>query len=342
MIRCPKCAADNGVGTLFCSACGARLDLEHVRPELARRPRGNADVLRWLRVAWKLFLLGVILFCIWTLVGFFRQPGASAIPVLTDGERGALEAKTDALFAPYQAAAKHAFTAAELTALADGVLGLPVKLPDGSGVTLVPEHLEVRVTPSGLLCLRLQSRAAGVPLYRSCYFKVAAAEDGGVRCRPEAVMFGTVSLPRFAWPFVLARVQPLLDGCEELRYVKAHALEFCVDGGGGSAEFRLPGTVNPIAASNCPKCKGSGKCANPQCRAGKVSTAFGVRGCTTCRGDGKCLSCKGAGKVNTDGVKSSGKQASIDDAARNKALLSELETVRAARAARKTSAAAVR
>ncbi len=247
MINCPKCGAGNQVGTLFCRSCGDRLNLDEIRPpteDEVRRAQGF-DLWKWLRIARRAAVFALVIFFLYVIVGFFRQPAVTAIAVPAGAEKVAAEKKTDALFRVGLKPAVQPFSSSELTALADGMLGLPVQA-ENAGMALAPEHMEVEVLPSGLLRATLRCRLMGMTVYNTVIYKVETG-DNGPSVRPVTALFGRIHLPGFAQSFVTGRLEALFANSPDLQYLKTHASAVSVDGGDGLLTLTLPAGIRDAA-----------------------------------------------------------------------------------------------
>jgi hypothetical protein len=85
MLNCQKCGYDNELGRIFCHQCGAKLDLDAIKPVSrggkALRPKGRHSMLKWIRRIVELMILGVLLFAVYLML---QAPAAPAKPGETD------------------------------------------------------------------------------------------------------------------------------------------------------------------------------------------------------------------------------------------------------------------
>ena len=241
MINCPKCGGGNEIGVLFCRNCGERLDLRTVRPEVKHGRDGNAwSAARIVGVAVKLVMTASLIYALFIGWGLFaRPPGLSGIAP-QETVKAAAQKKVDAMLTlAYKVPRSYEFTAEELTALADGLLRLPVPLPpEGAGMLAFPEHLEVVIRPPDAMQAFLSLKMWGTTMYNSVLFRFDAAAPGPVKVHALSSQLGTFTLPDFLQERVLSHFQALVAGNPEIAFVLKHGENLRVED--GMLKFTIP------------------------------------------------------------------------------------------------------
>jgi len=76
MIKCPECSHENQLGAIFCRSCGAKLDIERIRPEVKdNRLRGGVMALVQ-RIVFAIILLALV----GVIAGLFLPYGLKEYP----------------------------------------------------------------------------------------------------------------------------------------------------------------------------------------------------------------------------------------------------------------------
>lgn len=240
MIICPKCDAENLMGALFCRTCGARLNLNEMRPKTAKAS-GFRGVARVVVIVWRLAIVAALLGVVGVLVAMFLEPARRAIPALDDTEKSNTAKLYAALFLPLRTPKDFTFTSAQLTELANDKLGLTGTAAD-AGMALAPEHIEIDCLASGYLRVVLRSRLMGkVAVFSTLIVAIEADETEGVKCRVARVRAGRLSLPDSARAFIADRVVPLFEDNRELAYIRNNIAQLEVGDGQLTFKFKATG-----------------------------------------------------------------------------------------------------
>lgn len=234
MINCPKCGAENGVGSIFCRSCGGRLNLDEIKPTDLAEDRGGSfksalkTVGRFLKVAFLLLLVLV-------LVGLFVPPrdklGSYSLTRLALRQaRGKVSAMARDRLEPRE----YTFSADELNGLADMYGGfLEGKLENEGGKTshtqvrgdiLKTENVHLRLLHGGYLkCTMKSTLMKKVPLYTMALFRLDADEDG-LDVSVVSAKVGRVPMMGPAKAFPLGRMEGILAlGLEKIEAAAPNA-----------------------------------------------------------------------------------------------------------------------
>jgi hypothetical protein len=120
MIKCIECGHENQLGSIFCRECGAKLDVDRLRPEV-KDTKAKINVLGLVRTV---VTVGIFLALVWVLVSMF-YPVSVVSPVLGEKEQKAVDAKFKALMTRIDEQVgddKYTFTPEEVTYLYNNVL----------------------------------------------------------------------------------------------------------------------------------------------------------------------------------------------------------------------------
>ncbi len=218
MIHCQECGADNMVGAIFCRTCGAKLELDAIRPETEMKQQ--ASVAKNLKtVIGRIVALVLFIALAGILAGLLLPAPGNVQGQLDDREMQRAVARARQMFATRRQRA-FTFTSEEITALANKLFRLDGQSAAGGdetekgagGVGLVPEHLSIRLLSSGYVKLVLRSRFMGkLPIYCTLLGNFEAKEDGGVGFELFSAAMGKLALPGPLRNTVLKRFQTLLD-----------------------------------------------------------------------------------------------------------------------------------
>jgi ribosomal protein L40E len=211
MIKCQECEAENLLGAIFCRSCGARLQIENLRPDEIRAKPASA---RGLTIAGRAVTLLLLILALALLVGLFLPAPGRSRGALAEGDMTRVTAQYDRMRMPVVRgrAREYAFTSEEITALANTALGLPAAAA-ASGLRLSPEHLSVDLLSSGYVRLALKSRLLGrIPVYSGLVGLFRADPQGGVSFQLFSASAGRVGLPAALSHVVVNRFRPLVDG----------------------------------------------------------------------------------------------------------------------------------
>ncbi|NOY80428.1 MAG: zinc ribbon domain-containing protein [Kiritimatiellaeota bacterium] len=218
MIHCQECGADNMVGAIFCRSCGAKLNLNEIRPETEMKKQ--ASVTKNLKtVVGRIVALVVLVALGGILAGLLLPAPGSVVGQLDDREMQRAVARARQMFATRRQRA-FTFSSEEITALAnklfrlDGETGATAEgeaEQESGGAGLRPEHLSIQLLSSGYVKIVLRSRFMGkLPIYCTLLGNFEAKEDGGVGFELFSAAMGKLSLPGPLQDTVLARFQALL------------------------------------------------------------------------------------------------------------------------------------
>ena len=91
MINCPKCAHDNQLGAIFCRGCGAKLDIETIRPEV----KDSSASMRWFAWLRSLLMFVVFISLVGIIAALFVPAGFPVAPVLDEKSQPLTKEKFD-------------------------------------------------------------------------------------------------------------------------------------------------------------------------------------------------------------------------------------------------------
>jgi len=233
MINCQECGADNMVGAIFCRSCGAKLDLDEIRPETEMKK--EASVAKNLKtIAGRIVVLVVFLILAGVLAGLLLPAPGAVQGELNDQETQKAVARARQMFATRRQRA-FTFSSEEITLLANKLFRLDTGSADtdqgGDGAAkkskagLMPEHLSIQLLGSGYVKMVLRSRAFGkLPIYSTLLGNFEAKEDGGVSFEAFSTAMGKLSLPGPLQDVVLKRFQSVLAVEPKLKNFAAHVV----------------------------------------------------------------------------------------------------------------------
>lgn len=236
-INCTKCGAENRLGTIFCHACGERLDMNAVEEQIGqeREKEKTRNVFRRMRSIISYLLLLAVLAIIAGL--FIPVPMDYGTKVQNNIIRRAKTKTNNALNAMLleNENATIKFSSAELTAAANGVSGLydkdASKEDEGqqgdkqksesdeedswkSGWDLKPEIISVSILTDkrvrAILKLSLKDK---IKFYNTLYFNFSG-EFSEQSLKPSKAKFGWIPLPNPFSRFVIDRFDSAFSGSD--------------------------------------------------------------------------------------------------------------------------------
>jgi len=114
MIKCEECGNDNPLGSIFCRQCGAKLDIENIKPTLA--PKSKMNIINLIRN----IVGGIVLLVVFWIVGSMVIPQSPVNRVLDEDGMKKADEKLDFLLAKIKGQygpEKYTFSPDELTYL---------------------------------------------------------------------------------------------------------------------------------------------------------------------------------------------------------------------------------
>lgn len=157
-IKCPECGNDNQLGAIFCRNCGAKLDIETIRPVVKDNKVGGG----FAGLAQRLVTIVILLAVVGVLLGLFLPFGLKPYAPASDEVSSAATAKYDALILRVNSGrgnAQHTFTPAELCAVANSVFLKKDSSNSGAGYQI--EDILIDVTSGGELVVGVDTKLYG-------------------------------------------------------------------------------------------------------------------------------------------------------------------------------------
>ncbi len=158
-IKCPECGNDNQLGAIFCRNCGAKLDIEHMRPTVKDNKVGGG----FAGLAQRLLTILILIVVLGILAALFIPTGLKPYVAATEDEVKAATAKFDALMLKADGArgpAKHVFSPAELTAIANNLM-LQKGAPQDSAAGYQVDDILIDITSAGELVIGIDTKLYG-------------------------------------------------------------------------------------------------------------------------------------------------------------------------------------
>ncbi len=240
MIKCPECSHENQLGAIFCRNCGAKLDIERIRPvvkDMHMRGGVLALIKRIVGVLVLLALLGV-------LAGLFLPYGLKEFPAASADAAKSAKEKMAAIFEKIDngvGSVNYVFTPEEaIEAYNSTFLG---KLDASGAGAYAIERLAFDILPDGNIAVIATTKLGGsVPARFELQMTKPVVKEGAT---PEAapsfqfdvvrVKMGHVSLPgEFFKGKIVEKFAPAVQGKDLEKFMNAiRGLE--VDGDGNFA-----------------------------------------------------------------------------------------------------------
>jgi len=200
MINCPKCQAENHLGSIFCRTCGEKLNIDDLRPtDIKKAAQGSANAGNILR---NLIGLVLLLAVAALAAGIFIAPSLPPDTTLSPENTKAMKSKIG--FVVGRQATSETFTTAELNGLAEFVLDLSAKsvaerrqeaIETGAGNVLVPQGFYVELLPPDSIRMTVKHLVKNkFTWYTSIEGKLEVSDVGLTFSRDKTIV-GRVPLP---------------------------------------------------------------------------------------------------------------------------------------------------
>jgi len=184
VIPCDQCGSENRLGLLFCSHCGARLDMANRRVKRSWLS-GFSLVLRWVRLVVVLGLFAALALLCWPATPAGDEPGPEtdqSVKLKTKALRGSISVGTDI---------HQEFTEAEISRYITGKL---VQREKAAGLLLRLREVRIDLN-QGELEVWMKSELFSLPLTYSFPVQITRREDGQHRFHMGRVRIGHAPLP---------------------------------------------------------------------------------------------------------------------------------------------------
>ncbi len=162
MFKCPQCGAKNEPGALFCRSCGKKLDMANLEQQLEDQQSGlrGVDWKRIGRIVRRIVGLVLLLSIIGVGIGIFLPVDARVPASIPEREEQEAYAKLESIL--QSEVDTYTFTSAEVTALANRLLGLgeaaaATENEEEGGFALKPQQLQIELLASGYVRMVLHS-----------------------------------------------------------------------------------------------------------------------------------------------------------------------------------------
>jgi len=214
LIKCPQCNHDNQLGAIFCRNCGAKLDVESIRPKVVDQRMSDWNFFGIIRRLLGLLILGGLA---WVLVMMFR-PSAGFAQTLTEDGQEAAKTKFDELMRRLDGGFgkdTYVFTPAEVTYLYNDKFLAPAR--DAGGGTYLIKSLEFRLDEMNYTHLRLATTlGASIPATFELkgFIPEPVEAQTGVGFSVTKAQMGRMAMPQALHAKIIEKFQPLVAGAE--------------------------------------------------------------------------------------------------------------------------------
>jgi hypothetical protein len=211
MIYCPKCGEENQVGSIFCSACSSKIDLDAVTPQQIEVTVKVEEKKPFWSKLFGLVLLCIGGWCFWSAMQrpSFVEPAAvtgkqhlQKLAVVKDPDR------TEAV----------AFSAAEMTAIARDMLGFATEGPRDAETVLWPENIYINFLPNKKVKIVMHSRFLESIDFYTTVIGTPRADGNGLDLVVDKVLAGRLSIPSFGHGLVIERYTRLTHNSKKFKH----------------------------------------------------------------------------------------------------------------------------
>lgn len=250
MIKCNKCAHDNQLGAIFCRGCGAKLDIETIRPEV----KDSSSSMRWFAWIKSLLMFVVFVSLVGIIAALFVPAGFPVIPTLDEKSQPVTKEKFDR----WVLRAEHGvgessfiFAPAEISWYYNSTVLDSVKAPGG---TYAIESINLLQNAESLTVVIMNTKLFG---FLPARFEMTGKVVNGEKSNADqislgfdvsSVKMGHIKMPAALNQLIASKFAPLLQGKNIDVFLKSVA-SFEVDANGNYvfALFKAPKVAAPAA-----------------------------------------------------------------------------------------------
>ena len=213
MVNCPQCGADNMVGAIFCRTCGAKLDLDAMRPE-SFLEQGETKAKKLGIIILRICTLAIVFALVGLLVALFLPTKGTISGELDKKAMSRVSVIYKWMQRPSRKYHVFHFTSEETTALLNDQLSFP-----DSGV-LTPTHLSVELLTDGNVRLVLKSLLFNVVPIQTSLIGAFEVTENGVEFSAVSAKAGKLPLPTSMQALVLSKFNSLIADNKEFDTVR--------------------------------------------------------------------------------------------------------------------------
>ena len=213
MINCPQCGADNMVGAIFCRTCGAKLDLDAMRPE-SFQEQGETTVKKVGKTVLRICTLAIFFVLLGFLVALFLPTKGTISGDLDKKAMSRVTVMYKWMQRPSKKYHVFRFTSEESTALLNEVLSFP-----GSGA-LTPTHLSVEFLEDENVRLVLKSLLFNAVPIQASLIGAFEVTENGIEFSAVSAKAGKLPLPTSMQALVLSKFNSLIADNKEFDIVR--------------------------------------------------------------------------------------------------------------------------
>jgi hypothetical protein len=199
MIQCTKCGFGNELGRIFCHQCGAKLEIDQLKPPTRRGGRSGTTG-GFGQLVWRVIQVALLALIVWGIVLLVQVPAVDAVKsteidfVSVSRKEATMQRMID-----QRQEASVPLTEAEVNAFLDR---LTFEKAEGKGIKGAPSKLQIDFGPNEVTVIVIGRVKAGPALEKEfslSYTGVPAVENGRFVFRPVAAAIGALPIH----PFVL-------------------------------------------------------------------------------------------------------------------------------------------
>jgi len=204
LIKCNECGHDNQLGAIFCRECGAKLDVESIRPTISNKA-ASGNIFGIIRR----IVVGIILLGLLYVLGAMFFPESPTNTVLTDDQQTQATEKMNTLLQTIKGSygeKNYVFTPDEVTYLYNTKMTDETK---GDAATYVIDNMYFTIDSRNFIHILMQTKLAGkVPV--TFALKGVLFEDSTGFKVLEAKM-GHFKVPAFLHSKIITKFTPGID-----------------------------------------------------------------------------------------------------------------------------------
>ena len=206
LLKCHECGHENQLGAIFCRDCGAKLDVEKMRPEV-KDAKAKLDFVELFKNLLAIAVLGGLV----VVGGLMFYPQTAAAPDLDKGQMAKADAKLQLLInkinGEFVDTDSFVFTPDEATYLYNNKLTAKA---EESGAAYTFDKMSISLDPYDNIVLTAESKLFGsVPV---SFQLRGTLEDEKMNFQVVGAKMGHLSMPKFLQKKIIDKFTPVIGG----------------------------------------------------------------------------------------------------------------------------------
>ena len=219
LLRCQECGHENQLGAIFCRECGAKLDVEKMRPKVDVKKSGMPTGEKI-----KEIIAIISLIVIFSILGTILYPDTIPNSTLTADEKTAVDNSYKSMMEKIEGYAgrdsKYIFTPEAATYIYNN------KIIDPKGKNTLT-NTTISVTPSDRIYIRAKASFLGIPIT----YTLGGVLNEDFTMTTTEVKIGHLPVPGFAQNHIITKFSPIMEQSEIIKKIKSNTQTLMIENG---------------------------------------------------------------------------------------------------------------